>query len=246
MNDLERLLKNASREQGLTGRPVAGRHRLAGPLAFQGASFGEEDEFRAGSNPSPPAPLPQGARGEKSGDVDGGAAGADPAQFLRLFLENERRIYAFIVSILPNLSDAEDVLQETSLILWQKFSQFEIGTDFVAWACRVAQLRVMKFYEKRGRSKLQFDAAALEAVANEAIGMAPLLEDRHHALAKCLEALSARDRDLLQRRYADDASPQQIAGQVGRSIHAIYKALSRIHDGLMECVRRRMSKEWNG
>lgn len=232
MNDLERLLKNASRGAGLASRPAAGRpaterHRLAGPLAFQGASFGEE-------------------RAARESDSDAGAASADPAQFLRLFLENERRIYAFIVSILPNLSDAEDVLQETSLILWQKFSQFEIGTDFVAWACRVAQLRVMKFYEKRGRSKLQFDAAALEAVANEAIGMAPLLEDRHHALAKCLEALSPRDRDLLQRRYADDASPQQIAGQVGRSIHAIYKALSRIHDGLMECVRRRLSKEWNG
>jgi RNA polymerase sigma-70 factor, ECF subfamily len=231
MNDLERLLKNASLgqklgEPALPGRSGASRRLGLGPVAFQGASFGEQ---RAAGN----------------GD-DASAAGADPAQFLRLFLENERRIYAFIVSILPNLSDAEDVLQETSLILWQKFSQFEIGTDFVAWACRVAQLRVMKFYEKRGRSKLQFDAAALEAVANEAIGMAPLLEDRHHALAQCLEALNPRDRDLLQRRYADDASPQQIAGQVGRSIHAIYKALSRIHDGLMECVRRRMSKEWNG
>jgi RNA polymerase sigma-70 factor (ECF subfamily) len=161
-----------------------------------------------------------------------------------LFLENERRIYGFIVSILPNLSDAEDVLQETSLILWQKFGQFELGTDFVAWACRVAQFRVLKFYEKQGRSKLQFDAAALEAVANEAIGMAPLLEDRHHALAKCLEALNPRDRDLLHRRYADDATPQQISSQVGRSIHAVYKALSRIHDGLMLCVQQRLQKEW--
>jgi RNA polymerase sigma-70 factor (ECF subfamily) len=193
--------------------------------------------------PGQPAAAFQGSVAVGAGEF--GSAGPDPRQFLQLFMENERRIYGFIVSILPNLSDAEDVLQETSLILWQKFSQFEVGTDFVAWACRVAQFRVLKFYEKRGRSKLQFDAAALEAVANEAIGMAPLLEDRHHALAKCLESLTPRDRDLLQRRYAEDATPQQISSQVGRSIHAIYKALSRIHDGLMLCVQKRLQKEWS-
>lgn len=227
MNDLERLLKNASLGHGQPNRPSGIGRRLGGyeTANFHASSF-------SGDQPA-----------DRS---DSGAGGPDPQQFLRLFLENERRIYAFIVSILPNLADAEDVLQETSLILWQKFSQFQPGTDFVAWSCRVAQLRVLKFYEKRGRSKLQFDAAALEAVANEAIGMAPLLEDRHHALAKCLDALNPRDRDLLQRRYADDASPQQISSQVGRSIHAIYKALQRIHDSLMLCIQRRLEKEWRG
>jgi RNA polymerase sigma-70 factor, ECF subfamily len=228
MNDLERLLQNASLGSGPANRPPAIGHRLGG---FETTNFHAS---------------PFGGEGESVGRSDPNAAGPDPQQFLRLFLENERRIYAFIVSILPNLSDAEDVLQETSLILWQKFAQFQLGTDFVAWACRVAQLRVLKFYEKRGRSKLQFDAAALEAVANEAIGMAPLLEDRHHALAKCLEAINPRDRDLLQRRYADDASPQQISTQVGRSIHAVYKALQRIHDSLMLCIQRRLEKEWRG
>lgn len=222
MNDLGKILQKAAAGHRPSALPAVGPHRSGG---LEIAGF-------------------QGTLSLGSGAGDSDASGPDPRQFLRLFLENERRIYGFIVSILPNLSDAEDVLQETSLILWQKFGQFELGTDFVAWACRVAQFRVLKFYEKQGRSKLQFDAAALEAVANEAIGMAPLLEDRHHALAKCLEALNPRDRDLLHRRYADDATPQQISSQVGRSIHAVYKALSRIHDGLMLCVQQRLQKEW--
>ena len=168
---------------------------------------------------------------------------ADPQQFLRLFMENERRIYGFIASLLPNLVDADDILQETSLVLWQKFDQFRIGTDFVAWACRVAQLQVLKFYEKQGRSRLRFDLETLEAIAKETLAMGPLLEARHQALAKCLDEMTARDRDLLQRRYANDASPQLIAEQVGRSIHAIYKALSRIHDGLLMCILGKLDKE---
>lgn len=175
-------------------------------------------------------------------------SGPDPQQFIRLFVENERRIYGFILSILPNRTDAEDMLQETSLILWRKFAQFQPGTDFVAWACRVAQLEVLKFHEKRGGSRLRFEPGVLEAVADETLNMAPLLDDRHRALNQCLESLSSRDRDLLQRRYGNGAKPQQIASQVGRSIHAIYKALSRIHDALMRCIQWRLEeekKEWS-
>jgi RNA polymerase sigma-70 factor, ECF subfamily len=167
----------------------------------------------------------------------------DPEQFLRLFMESERRIYAFIVSVLPNLTDADDVLQETSLILWKKFEQFQPGTDFVAWACRTAQYEVLKFYEKQGRSRLKFDLDELETLQKEVVSMGPLIESQHAALARCLEQLHPRDRDLLKRRYVDDAAPKQIAEQVGRSIDAIYKAMTRIRDGLLNCIQRKLRKE---
>lgn len=41
----------------------------------------------------------------------------DPQTFIKLFFENERRVYRFIVSLLPNLIEADDLLQETSLVL---------------------------------------------------------------------------------------------------------------------------------
>lgn len=168
---------------------------------------------------------------------------ADPEQFLRLFMESERRIYAFIVSILPNLTDADDVLQETSLILWKKFDQFQLGTDFVAWACRTAQFEVLKFYEKQGRSRLRFDLEGLHALQQEVVSMGPLIESQHAALARCLEQLSQRDRDLLKRRYVDGSAPKQIAVQVGRSLDAIYKSLTRIRDGLLNCIQQKLKRE---
>jgi RNA polymerase sigma-70 factor, ECF subfamily len=171
------------------------------------------------------------------------SAKTDPEQFLRLFMESERRIYAFIVSVLPNLTDADDILQETSLILWKKFDQFRPGTDFVAWACRTAQFEVLKFYEKQGRSKLTFDVEGLEALQQEVVAMGPLIEAQQVALARCLENLSDRDRDLLRRRYVDEATPKQIAELVGRSLDAVYKALTRIRDGLLNCIQRKLEKE---
>lgn len=167
----------------------------------------------------------------------------DPEQFLRLFMESERRIYAFIVSVLPNLTDADDILQETSLILWKKFDQFRPGTDFIAWACRTAQFEVLKFYEKQGRSKLQFDVEGLEALQQEVVAMGPLIEAQQVALARCLEKLSDRDRDLLRRRYVEEATPKQIAELVGRSLDAVYKALTRIRDSLLHCIQRKLEKE---
>src|SRR5215218_100140 len=75
----------------------------------------------------------------------------DPAKnkpFLRLFLQNQRRLYAYILTLLPNRADADDVLQETSLVMWDKFDPADPPTDFLAWARRVAYHKVLDFYKK--------------------------------------------------------------------------------------------------
>jgi len=164
-------------------------------------------------------------------------------QFLRLFLENDRRLYAFIVSILPNLSDAEDVLQETCVVLWEKFDDFTPGTNFLAWSCRIARFKVLKFLEKQYRGPLRFTEATLDAIAADAIQMTPQLDARHQALAECMERLNKKDRDLLRRRYQKDATTRAVASQLGRSASAIYKSLSKIHDALFDCIQRKIARE---
>ena len=69
-------------------------------------------------------------------------------QFMRLFLQSERRILGFILSLVPNLSDAEDLMQETCSIMWSKIDQFEPGTDFTAWGISIARYRVLTYRRK--------------------------------------------------------------------------------------------------
>jgi RNA polymerase sigma-70 factor (ECF subfamily) len=167
--------------------------------------------------------------------------------FLRLFLQNERRLYAYILTLLPNRADADDVLQEASLTLWDKFDAASPPTDFLAWARRVAYYKVLDFYKKAGRARTRLSAAFLERVAEAASEQAEVLQldDRRAALTACVEKLNPRDRELLARRYADGATTQSTSEQLGRSVEAVYKALMKLRNLLYNCVQRTLAREGN-
>jgi RNA polymerase sigma-70 factor (ECF subfamily) len=175
------------------------------------------------------------------GHLTGETAGSTKVRlFLRLFLQNERRLYAYILTLLPNRADADDVLQEASLVMWDKFDAEHPPDDFTAWGCRIAYFKVLDFYKKRSRSRVVFSQAMLERVAETAVEQSATLQldERREALASCVAKLSARDRDLLTRRFAEGATVQSAAVQVGRSVDAVYKALAKIRHALFECVTR--------
>jgi RNA polymerase sigma-70 factor, ECF subfamily len=165
--------------------------------------------------------------------------------FLRLFLQNQRRLYAYILTLLPNRADADDVLQEASLVMWDKFDERQPPDDFAAWGCRIAYFKVLDFFKKRQRSRVRFSQAMLERLAETAVEQTGTLQldDRREALARCVEKLPPRDRDLLGRRFAEGATTQSAAAQVGRSVDAVYKALAKIRQALFDCVNRALTQE---
>ncbi|MCI0705268.1 MAG: sigma-70 family RNA polymerase sigma factor, partial [Planctomycetia bacterium] len=95
--------------------------------------------------------------------------------FLRLFLQNERRLYAYILTILPNRADADDVLQEASLAMWDRFDETNPPNDFLAWARRVAYYKVLDFYKKSERLRVRLSKVFLERVAETASEQADVL-----------------------------------------------------------------------
>ena len=202
------------------------------------------------------APVPRSREPRMARKVANGPAGSAPApgpgarpekvkQFLRLFLKNERRLYAYVLTLLPNRADAEDVLQEASLVLWDKFDDEHPPDDFAAWGCRIAYFKVLDFYKKRGRERARFSPALLERLAETAADPAGdlQLDARREALEKCLEKLTSRDRDLLARRFADGATTRSASAELGRSTEAVYKALAKLRRALFECVQTTLARE---
>jgi RNA polymerase sigma-70 factor (ECF subfamily) len=165
--------------------------------------------------------------------------------FLQLFLQNERRLLAYILTLLPHRADADDVLQEASLVMWDKFDAEQPPHDFAAWGCRIAYFKVLDCYKKSQRSRVRFSQAMLERLAETAIEQADALrlDERRQALADCIQRLGSRDQDLLTRRFAQGATTQSTAAQVGRSVDAVYKALARIRQTLFDCVSKRLDQE---
>src|SRR3954452_18259454 len=93
-------------------------------------------------------------------------------QLMALMTRHQRQVFSYIYVLVPNRSDAEDLLQETSLVICEKFQEFEPGTDFVAWACQIAYWRVRYARQKFARSKVVFDQDIVEVVAQTAATMA--------------------------------------------------------------------------
>lgn len=178
-------------------------------------------------------------------DSDPLASPADKHKlFLRMFLQNERRLYAYILTLLPQRADADDVLQETSLVMWDKFDADAPPTEFLAWGRRVAYNKVLDFYKKSQRARVRLSQVFLDRMSEAAVASdAPQLDDRREALASCLGKLTQRDRDLLTRRFADGATTQSTSEQLGRSVDAVYKALAKLRQVLFNCVQKTIARE---
>lgn len=155
---------------------------------------------------------------------------------MRLFLSCEPRIFAFIRSLVFSRADADDVLQETALVLWEKFDQFEPGTRFDRWAFRIAHFQVMYHRQKKARDRLRFSDSLVEQLGDDMLADTARLEATQEALAQCLGKLPDADRELIRQRYRGDTTNRDVAREIGRSESAISRALNRIYMKLMLCI----------
>jgi len=165
------------------------------------------------------------------------------ATFVRLLTQSERRVYGYILKMVVDWNDADEILQETNVRLWEEFDRFQPGTDFAAWAIRVAHYQVLTWRKRRDRSRLVFGKAAIEALAMEQATANTVEGSRQAALAECLKRLSAVNRDLLTRCYSGAGTIRDVAGTLGRSTEAVYKMLQRVRLSLHKCIEQRLVME---
>lgn len=165
------------------------------------------------------------------------------AMFMRLFIKDEPRIYAYIRSLVINQADAEEVLQETAAIAWTKFDEFQLGTDFVRWSTRIAYWEIRALIKRKRRDSLVFSEPFIEAIAEDTSSQPELNTAVHEALASCLEKLKQRDRDLFHRRYQSGMRIKQIAEQLDRPLDTLHSAFKRIRRILTDCIRNKTRDE---
>ncbi|MBI9019004.1 MAG: sigma-70 family RNA polymerase sigma factor [Phycisphaerae bacterium] len=164
-------------------------------------------------------------------------------QYLTLLTENHRRIYSYIFNLVGNFDDTDDIMQETTLVMWRKHYQFEQGTDFLAWATTVAHYQVLSYRQKRKRDKdfifSEKTLHNLQVVSRAASGN---VEDRLNALEICLKKLDDNDRNLIQMRYRQEISVKEIAYSMKRTVQSIYIKIGRIQGSLLRCVQRSLEE----
>ncbi|MEL7497923.1 MAG: sigma-70 family RNA polymerase sigma factor [Planctomycetota bacterium] len=154
----------------------------------------------------------------------------------------QNKLYAFILSLLADPVAAQDVLQETNLVLVRKAEDFQADANFQSWAYSTARFQVMAHLRDRKRDRLVLDEAFAEKLAPEAEVMAEATEQKIRLLGVCIERLSPRHRTMLHKRYGKEASMEAMADQHGKSIPAIKQVLYRIRSLLAQCVKERLQE----
>ncbi len=165
---------------------------------------------------------------------------AVPTEFMTQITRSQRHLHAFILSMVWNAADADDVLQETNLVLWEKVAEFDSARPFLPWAMRFAQLQALAWLKRRRRQqeRVVFDDDLSRLLADEAARDELALEDRRQALAVCLQKLTAEQRDLIARRYEPDGSVSAMAEASGTTPKALSDRLRRIRHALLQCIQR--------
>ncbi len=211
-------------------------------MVNQDDSLGElgsgQDPARQAASTGPGGPVGPGYDHQPLDDEERRTA------FARLFAEHDRWLYAYLMSLLGNPADAQEVFQEVCVVLWKDYTRFQLGTSFMKWASVIALNQVRRFRRSQKRRPSMLSDGVIEMLATEAIERADLLDARRSALHHCLERLRPQDRDLVKQCYSGAyGSLRDAAERLGRPANTVYKAMARIRRALHDCINRTLAGE---
>jgi RNA polymerase sigma-70 factor (ECF subfamily) len=162
--------------------------------------------------------------------------------FVGVYLPCEQRIQSYVASLVPNRADADDIMQEVCIVLWEKFETFTPGSDFASWACRIAFLKILNHRRKQPRS-VGLSEEVLDRLNHQFLGMGAEIDAEQKALGPCLDELTPHQRELLHRRHSPQSTLQLTAEQFGVSVVTLRKRLKTIYSQLMACISQKLDRE---
>lgn len=161
-------------------------------------------------------------------------------EFVQLLTTHQSRIYGYILSLVFDRNQADDVLQQTNAVLWRKAGEFQLGSNFVAWAFQIAYFEIMQHRRQQQRERLVFGDELVDHIAEVAREEDERFLERQTYLRQCLDQMSERHRDILRRRYLVGADLSKVAQDIESSVNAVKQLLFRAREALRACVDGKM------
>jgi len=160
--------------------------------------------------------------------------------FFRCMSQNQKQIHAYILMMVHDYHNAEDLMQETAIILWQKFDDYKPDTSFAAWGIQVARNVVFNYRRKHSKRSQIFNDHICRILEGYAQQCARELSATEESLHECIQKLKPMDRHLVKLRYEQHIPVQEIAAQIKRSADSVYHSFSRIYVTLKQCVSQQL------
>lgn len=159
-------------------------------------------------------------------------------RMIGLISKHQVMLHDYIFALIQDPSRADDVLQETNLVLWRKAAEYDSDQPFLPWARSIAWYQVKAAARDTSRDKLVFSEKTMQLLAEEAEETEVYLPtQREISLAQCIAQLTAKQRQLVQQRYLDGLSVDTMAKHLKRPASSISQALYLVRNNLKKCVQ---------
>lgn len=159
-------------------------------------------------------------------------------RFVALLVSNQPRVYRFLLTLVPCRSDAEDLLQQTSLTLWQSRAKFDPALgEFASWACAIAHNHVRNFRRRESTRRTVLSEEVAQSLIATRAEHPTLMEEWQQSLAHCMERLTPHQRTVVHECYGG-SSIKSAAPDSGRTPNALYKILRHIRALLHDCIQK--------
>jgi RNA polymerase sigma-70 factor (ECF subfamily) len=164
-------------------------------------------------------------------------------RFVALMGANDRRLFGYVLSLVPNFADAEELSQQVRLRLWEQFDAYDPEKDFGAWAKTIAHYLILAYRKSTAVARVRFSDQAIEAIAQKFDVVTKHDDDRKWAMQECLARLAESKRKVLVRYYSTGESLREIATEFGRSFDSVRHSVLRSRLALAECIERTLRRE---
>ncbi|MGI9473338.1 MAG: sigma-70 family RNA polymerase sigma factor [Rubripirellula sp.] len=170
-------------------------------------------------------------------------------EFVSLIARHDLSIRRFIRSLLPTIEGVDDVMQDTALECWRKYSDFSPGEpqnasdEFVRWACVIARYKVLSWQRDRSRDRLVFRESVVSQLADSALENLDRRDAERHAMEGCLKRMDDDQRRLVLSVHLPGESIARIAAETGQKARRLYSRLNALRKLLLNCVEQRIAED---
>ena len=165
-------------------------------------------------------------------------------RLIRHYTSRRAQVLGYLRSLVRDAHLAEDLFQETCIVVLKKLGSFDQTLDFDAWVRGIAR-NLARNALRRNKSLTYMPGPELvqaieHAHAESSAEESGLMVDRLNHLYVCMERLAPKAQEVLELRYKSDVSIKEIALRTGRRSGSVQVALSRIRRFLLGCIERQM------
>lgn len=164
--------------------------------------------------------------------------------FLEVFERYKADLRAYGRSLLPDWQAVDEVLQESSIVMWAKFDQLSSMDGFLPWAKTILRFEALRLRRKYARDRHFFSDQLFELLYKEEAE--DQFEPEQNAMEKCLHGISDANQKLLLAPYSKNQAVTEIASKSGRTVNSLYKLMGRLRLKLRKCIEQSLSLGFEG